>query len=306
MAAVAEAKTKMDIAAEVTNRVVEQLKEGKVPWQRPWTLLGAPSNLVSKKQYRGINLFLLAGATSPYWLTFKQAKDLGGNVKKGEKGSLCVFWKRISIQDKNGAEGDKKVIPFMRHYHVFNADQCEGLEKHIPKVEKFDNNPIEAAEKVVAGFIGGPGVDFGGDRAFYSPSFDKVSIPPMDRFKSAAAYYSTLFHEMIHSTGHADRLGRFENGVNQFIFASNSYSQEELVAEMGAAMLMGHCGLLDETIENTSAYLANWLGKLQDDKNLLVSAASKAQKAVDAILGTKFEEEKQDVEQENAVGAGTH
>jgi antirestriction protein ArdC len=283
---------KKNVYQIITDQVLELLEQGTVPWHKPWSGGGVPTNLVSKKPYRGINPFLLAcrGFASPYWLSFKQAQKLGGKVIKGSKSSIVIFWRWLEKEDK--ATGKKSRFPLLRYYRVFNVDQVEGIdESKIPQLaEKYDNDPIDAAEAVVSGFAGGPPVSYSGDRAFYAPAQDKVNIPGMSSFESAEGFYCTLFHELVHSTGHADRLNR-EGVTNLAFFGSHEYSKEELVAEFGAAFLSGHCGIESTTIENSAAYIHSWAKKLKSDPKLIVQAAAQAQKAADHILGTTFEKQ---------------
>jgi antirestriction protein ArdC len=281
-------KTK-DVYKEVTDRIIAALEEGTVPWRRPWKIEGGHRNLVSKKPYRGINPFLLEltameeGYEKPYWVTYKQAEALGGNVKKGEKSTLVVFWKILNFDtDERDKDGNKKVkkVPLLRYYRVFNVAQCEGIEDKVPVIEENDFDPIERAEQVISDMPNPPSFSWGGDRAYYNFATDAIRLPAKKRFDSAEAYYSTAYHEMIHSTGHKDRLGRIKDWA---MFGSDPYAQEELVAEMGAAMLCGVSGI-EVQKENTAAYIQHWIERFKDDKKLLVSAAGQAQKAADSII----------------------
>jgi antirestriction protein ArdC len=272
-------KMKPSVYQVVTDRIIEALEKGVVPWRQPWAA-EAPKNLVSKKEYRGVNVLLLGAAAkaSPWWLTFNQAKALGGNVKKGEKGTPVVFWK---VYDKEDDDGDKDRRFVLRYYTVFNASQCEGIE--VP-ASPAKSDPIEACEKIAAGYANGPKVQHGGDRAFYSPSHDLVQVPARESFKDPEHYYSTLFHELTHSTGAADRLDR--KGITDPIqFASHEYSFEELVAECGAAFLCSEAGIATATLDDSAAYLAHWVGRLKSEPRWIVEAASKAAKAADLVLG---------------------
>lgn len=288
----------------ITDRIAKTLEAGTVPWHKPWKVAGQPDcNLVSGKPYRGINVWLTLASTlefsftSPYWLTFKQCQGLGGRVKKGEKGTPIVFWnfKEIVEEAKDGNEAKVKKIPMARYYTVFNADQCEGLEKHIPKPEWEGKpfNPIAEAEKIVAGYQGKPAITEGGARACYSPSRDTVTMPPRQAFDSPAEWYSTLFHELTHSTGHASRLAR-EGVVENHFFGDEAYSKEELIAEMGAAFLSGMAGIENATVNNSAAYIAHWLKALKNDPKLIIQAASAAQKAADLILGISFAKQEEE------------
>jgi antirestriction protein ArdC len=282
-------KAKKDAYQIVTDKIVAMLEEGKIPWQKPWACLGAARNLSSGKHYRGINIWLLSATdySTPWWVTFRQAKALGGSVRKGEKGQHVVFWKLLQLKDKNapisptGTEKGRK-IPFLRYYTVFNVEQCDGITapEEAPR-EEFD--PVEAAEAIVEAMPQRPTIQHGGDRACYSPRLDQVRMPPRLHFESGAGYYCTLFHELTHATGHPSRVGRKELGAVA-AFGSDSYSKEELVAELGASFLANECNLSRATIHNSAAYIQSWLKALKNDKKLIVHAAAAAQKAADYIL----------------------
>lgn len=273
----------------ITNTVIEKLEQGNIPWHKPWSGGAFPKNLISKKEYRGINVFLLAaqGYASPYWLSFKQVKQVGGKVRKGEKSTIVVFWKPVEVTetDKETGEKKKKTIPFLRYYRVFNTEQCEGIDpKKVPTIEvNSDFQPIEACEKTVAEMQDKPNIRHEENRAYYSPLQDFVNMPKKEYFKKEEFYYSVLFHELGHSTGHESRLARKANDGWGF-FGSESYSKEELVAEMTAAFLCGIHQIEMETIDNSAAYIKSWLSKLQDDPKMVVLAAAQAQKASDYIL----------------------
>lgn len=266
----------------VTDQILKQLESGVAPWRKPWTMR-PPKNLISERYYRGINVFLLAssGYGSPYWLTYKQATERGGHVRKGEHGTKVVFWKigTREVEDADGDTVERKSI-LLRYYTVFNVEQCEGIESPnlAPAV-----NPIEECERIVARMPNPPAVEQDA-RAWYRPANDTVGIPSRNAFHSAEAYYATLFHELTHSTGHPKRLGR--EGIEKLnTFGSESYSKEELIAEMGAAMLCGVAGIEQRTLSNSAAYLQAWIDALKSDSRLVVSAASQAQKAADYIQG---------------------
>jgi antirestriction protein ArdC len=290
----------LDIYQAVTDRILELLDQGTVPWRQPFKRgsggeSGMPKNLISDKEYRGINVFLLAvtamleGYDSPYWLTFKQAKDRGGHVRKDERGSLVIFWAQREMEDK--ITGEPVHVPVMRYYTLFNAQQCEGLE--LPTAPKTDAEPdtqetpfepIVEAMAIVDGYEGAPRIEHHAGRAFYRPSEDLVSLPEPREFIDGESYYATLFHELVHSTGHSKRLDR---GIDTKTapFGSNDYSKEELVAEMGAAFLAAVSGISPPTIEQSAAYIESWRKKLKGDKKLVVQAAGAGQKAVDWVLG---------------------
>lgn len=288
----------------VTERVVAKIEDAIraaengetviAPWHRPWFQAGMPMNLVSKKAYRGMNVFLLSmiGYASPYFLTFNQVRKLGGSVKKGEKGMPVVFWKWIEVsKDKDGKKLEEpKKIPFLRYYTVFNVEQCEGIEDKIPSMPTRTFNPIEDGERIIANMPNRPNMENGEARAFYRPTTDTVNMPRKELFDGDAEYYSTCFHELVHSTGHASRLNRKEVTDGNF-FGSHDYSVEELVAEMGAIFLCNEIGVAT-TFDNSLAYLKGWLAKIKNDTKMLITASGRAQKAADYILGRKIGETK--------------
>lgn len=273
------------VTQSIINKLTAAIASGETvaPWCKPWdSKTSAPTSGSTGKHYRGINWFILSlmGRANPYWFTFKQAKALGGSVRKGEKGTAVVFWAMIETMK----DGKVKKQPLLRYYTVFNGEQCDGLpaKYDTPTATVRTFEPIAKAESVVDGWQGKPVIRHGGTRACYTPSLDTIDMPQKDTFKGNGEYYSTLFHEMIHSTGHESRLAREEIGKGAF--GSHEYSKEELTAEMGAAILSSHCGI-ESTMENSVSYLAHWLTKLKNEPTWLVSAAGKAQKAADMILG---------------------
>jgi len=277
------------IYEQITERIIDMLEQGTVPWRKPWKVqTGLPRNLLTKKPYRGINVLLLHAMSyeSPYWLTFRQALGLGGNVRKGEKACPVVFWKQLEIEDKKSGETEK--IPMLRFYYVFNIAQCDGLKNILPQGESPKHLPTRPDE-IVSQMPNPPEIKHGMRQAFYSPSADMVAMPDRARFDNEAGYFGTLFHELIHSTGHVSRLNRPTLTESEG-FGSNPYCKEELIAEMGAAFLCGEAGIAESNLDNSAAYLKNWLEQLQNDKKLIVQAATQAQRAVDFILGTKLEE----------------
>ena len=275
---------------QITDRIIAMLESGTVPWRKPWKSESIfPRNLVSKKAYRGINVFLLhaMGYESPFWLTFRQALELGGNVRKGEKACPVVFWKRIDIEGRE--LGEKQKIPMLRYYHVFNLAQCDGIKIFpAPAIDTPSISLPAKPEEILLHMPERPEIQHGMRKAYYSLSADIVGMPDKSQFETGAAYYATLFHELVHSTGHRTRLNRPTVTENAG-FGSDPYSKEELIAEMGAAFLCGQAGI-ESTLENSAAYLAGWLEQLRNDKTLIIQAAAQAQKAADFILGVKFEE----------------
>lgn len=280
----------------ITERVIALLKQGTVPWHQPWSGGGqAPQNLISRKPYRGVNVFLLhsLGYGSPFWLTFKQAQGLGGHVRKGERACPVVFWKWLDVERETDASGKTKRVPMLRYYSVFNVTQCSGIpSERIPATSDGtrQHEPIAQAERIAANMPKRPDVRHGLERAFYSPGQDFVGVPSPERFERPEHYYCVLFHELTHATGHESRLAR--KGVSGTdgewsAFGSTPYAKEELVAEMGAAFLCGQAGIVERTIDQSAAYVANWLERLRNDNRLVVTAAAQAQKAADFILGVK-------------------
>lgn len=303
---------KTDLYETVTARVIAALEAGTKPWSRPWgSVPGAELQLRSTGQeYRGINQLLLtltAGASgygSPYWLTFKQALDLGGNVRKGEKSTEIVFYKKLTVKDRDAAEGsdETKQIPMIRSYRVFNADQCDGLParyRPAPLVLVDSKARDEASEAALRS--SGADIREGGNRAFYSPDTDHVQMPPFAAFASVGGYLATLAHELVHWTGPNKRLGRTFGRR----FGDTDYAFEELVAELGSMFVCARLGVAGEHIDNHAAYLGSWLKKLRDDKRAIFKAAALAQTAADMVLansgaGAGIEEEEAEGEQRAA------
>ena len=279
----------------VTDKIISLLEQGTAPWRADWVRAAkTPISLHTGKPYKGINHFLLgmisqmSGYPSPYWLTFKQVGERGGKVRKGQKGSPCFFWK---VYDADGSDrnedtttdGKKRFVA--RYYTVFNVAQCDGLDfpqPVLPDPTTSGANPIIEAEKIVAGYHG-PSIDTKGLRPCYLPLKDTVEMPERNMFFSPEGYYATLFHELVHSTGHASRLDR--DIETPAPFGSPDYSREELVAELGAAFLCSEAGIAPPVIENQAAYLAGWLKVLKTDRRAIVTAAGQAEKAADLILG---------------------
>ena len=286
---------KTNIYDQITEQIVAQLEQGQVPWQKPWrngSFMGCVSH-TSGKPYSLLNQWLLGGRAGEY-LTYAQIQAEGGHVKQGEKSSFVVFWKTMDIiEEQTDEDGNTiKVVtgryPVLRSYNVFHIDQTEGI------TPKYDNAPVQTshvpmadAEHAIAGYVERDGLKlFIEERsdAFYRPSVDEVHVPKMEQYKVLEEYYSTLFHELTHSTGHAKRLNRKEVAGVSF-FGSESYSKEELVAEIGAAFLCQSVGIeCEKAFNNSVAYLQSWLKVLKNDKKMIVAAAAKAEAAVKYIL----------------------
>lgn len=288
-------KAKRDVAAEVTARIVEALEAGVAPWAKPWkgdagfsTGFSWPKNAASGRSYNGVNVILLgmAGYADPRWLTFKQAKEMGGSVKKGEKGTQIAFWNFVEKEQK---DGKIKKIPFLRTFTVFNVEQCEGLDEaklkaEAPKEKSEAENPGTVADEIAERV--GATVRRMGERAGYSPSRDMIVMPACEAFESETAYAATLLHELVHWTGHESRLNR-SFGKR---FGDAAYAAEELVAELGAAFLAASLGL--EGKLQHAEYLGHWVEMLKGDKTAIFTAAKEAQKAMEHLLGATEEAEK--------------
>ncbi len=287
-------KGKADLYQSVTDSIIKQLEAGAVPWVQPWgrpdseTPFGLPTNGDTGRAYSGVNILLLWGAaietkrTTQTWLTYKQAKKLGGQVRKGESGTtICYASSFIPKNEKLRAQEngtDAQSIGFLKKYTVFNADQCEGLDegffKHVAPLP--EREAIPAAERLITA----TGAEFriGGDRAFFSPHEDFIQVPPQQAFFEQINYYRTCFHELGHWTGHKTRLDRNLKGKK----GSKDYAREELVAEMATAFICAALGIVP-TVRHTD-YLAAWLKVLKEDKRAIFRAASLASKAADYVL----------------------
>ena len=273
----------MDIYAEVTARIIAEMEKGIIPWEKPWIARGGAISHATGKRYSLLNQMLLGSAGE--YLTFKQVQQEGGRVRKGEKASMVVFWKFIEQEDEETHE--KKQVPFLRYYSVFHLDQCEGLTAKYDKPLQQCANPCQTADRIISDYCAREGVSItheAGDRAFYRPATDSITLPHMAQFAATAEYYSTAFHELTHSTGHSKRLNRLDKTA---FFGSEAYSKEELIAEIGASALVNAAGLeTAHSLRNSAAYIQNWLKALRDDKRFIVSASGKAEKAVNLILGS--------------------
>lgn len=273
-----------DIYAAITDRIIAQLEAGTIPWSKPWVSAGAAGaaiSYVTGKPYSLLNQLIL-GRPGEY-LSFKQCEQRGGKIKKGEKSQMVVFWKWLEQEDEE--TGTKKEIPFLRYYNVFHVDQCDGIEPRKP-VELPDCAETKPEpEAVVENYCTRCGVRRTfepGDRAFYRPSTDTVTLPELKQFRTTTGYYETLFHELTHSTGHESRLNRLAKDAR---FGNDAYAKEELVAEIGAASILTILGMETEaSFQNNAAYIQSWLKALKNDKRLIVSAAGKAEKAIELIM----------------------
>jgi antirestriction protein ArdC len=276
----------------ITGRIIKLMQQGVVPWRQGWEVRRAwPCNLVSRKRYQGINAFLLHSMAyeSPYWVTFRQARELGGSVRKCEKSTPIVLWKKIEIESPITKEKEKKLL--LRYWSVFNVAQCDGLSGHVPAPEPDfpPLNPLTEAARIVENMPNPPAIKHGLAKAFYSVAGDYVGLPAPSLFTSQEEYFSTLFHELGHSTGHEKRLNR--ELLKAALDDPTDYPREELCAEMTSAFLCAEAGIAEATIENSAAYIKAWLKHLKDDAKLVVHAAAQAQKAADYILNRKGETE---------------
>jgi len=275
----------------INSRIMELLEQSVIPWKKPWNAQSNyPKNLISGRKYQGVNVFMLACSefSSQWWLTYNQVQSKNGHVIKGSKSTPVIFWKWLDRKDAptEGDNGTNGKIPMLRFYSVFNIEQTEGITH--PPAEETHNifDPVTSAENIIANMPLRPDIRYGGGRAYYSPSLDYVQLSHQHTFDTIEHYYNTLFHELSHATGHANRLGR--KGVTETsYFGSHEYSKEELVAEMGAAFLCGHAGIENTTLENSAAYIQGWLKALKNDKTLLIQAGGMAQKAADYVLNVK-------------------
>lgn len=294
--------TKLDVYEMVTNRIIELLEKGVIPWQKPWAEVGVPMNLISKRAYRGINLWLLLSLNYErnLFLTWDQLKKLGGSVNQGEHGHIVVFWKNVKKQPEElDSNKNPKQIPMLRYYKVFNVEQCRDIPKEImPELFKNEKDPIVECESIFNNMPDSPLLIFKGKQAYYDVAADHIILPHLKYFKTSESYYTTLFHELVHCTGSEKRLGR-KSLIDMVPFGSESYAMEELIAEMGAAYLAQHSGILPVEINNTVAYIDNWLGVFKKDTRFLISASGQAQKAVDCIMNVQIaKDERQEVFEE--------
>lgn len=302
-------ETKMNIYAMVTERIIKQLEKGIVPWQRPWSGAsladGGAINYCTRKPYSYLNQLLLG--RDGEWLTFKQVKALGGRIKKGAKGGMVVYYSVLSKQkqEKENEEGEKEtqtvtnlhLCPILKYYHVFHISDCTGIESKIKEVQPNDNiKPVDAAEDIINGYVSREsGLTFQNDKvsgnAYYSPSKDLVVVPKLSQYEIVEEYYSTTFHELTHSTMHPNRCNR-KSEMKSSMFGGEDYSREELVAELGSAMLCNAAGLdCDKAFKNSVAYIQGWLKQLKNDNKMIIWASSRAEKAAKYIMNIKDEKE---------------
>ncbi len=272
----------------VTDRIISQLEQGVIPWQKPWTgIRSGAYNRITKKPYSLLNQMLLQHDGE--YATYKQWTDLGGHVRKGEKSEIVVFWKIQPVEDvKEDGTKEVKQIPLLKYFNVFHISQVEGVEP-LPEEELHDIAPIEKADQVLNDYWTRENITVEhkvGNRAYYSPTLDMIRLPLFEQFNDSNEYYSTAFHESVHSTMKEDRCNRAEDKKGKLVaFGSNEYSKEELVAEIGSANLMNIIGIeTKKSFRNSTAYIQNWLSVLKNDVKFIVSASGRAEKAADYIL----------------------
>ena len=285
------AKEKFDAYQVVTDQIVKALEAGTRPWTKSWA--GGSGGLPLRhngQPYSGVNILILglSGFSNPYWMTFKQAQEYGGKVRKGSKSTKIVFFKAISITDKVSEE--EKNIPLLRTYNVFNAEQIEGLPERFYPGEEVRNQGerIEAAESFFA--AQNANLVHEGSQAYYRPSLDQIVMPAFEKFDDPEAYYGTLSHEFAHWTGHKSRLDR----DLKTSFGSRDYAREELVAELASSFVMHNLGLSAEPREDHAEYLAEWLKVLKEDKRAIFRASAAAQKACDFLVANTNPETKKE------------
>ena len=272
----------------VTEKIIEELEKGRIPWQKPWTgVKSGAYNRISKKPYSLLNQMLLGKAGE--WASFKQWSELGGHIRKGEKSSFVTFWKVQEIEEiKEDGTKEIKQIPLLRYYNVFHISQVEGVEP-LEMETLNTTEPLETAEKVFKDYVTREGIrveQTASNKAYYSPTFDLIHLPLIEQFTRAEEYYSTAFHEATHSTMKESRCNRQEDRKGKLVaFGSEEYSKEELVAEIGSANILNLLGIeTDHSFQNSTAYIQSWIKALRNDVKMIVSASSKAEKATKYIL----------------------
>jgi antirestriction protein ArdC len=299
----------------VTERMVAALQRGTVPWHKPWhAAAGRPRSMSTGQPYRGVNVFLLGltaaeeGYASRYWGTYRQISDLGGQVRRGERSTLAIFWKQAEHAEPDPRTGEPatRQLPVLRYYRVFNAAQADHLpDRYYPAPGQ--DAEIAAPQEVLDRYLAeGPRLlHVPGDRADYHPASDTIRLPLRSQFRSAEDYYATAFHEAGHSTGHPDRLNR--PGIAAFDhFGSGQYAREELAAQMTSSLLCAQTGIDNpEIFGNSASYIAGWLSALDHDHKLVITAAAYAQRACDLINQPEREPAKPIEHHPEAVPAGT-
>lgn len=296
---------KSDVYQRVTDTIVAELEKGVQPWFKPWNAEHAAGRITRPLRangipYRGINVIMLwasaveQGFSAPLWLTYKQAQQIGGQVRKGEKGSLVVYANTITRSETDEATGEEheRDIPFMKGYTVFNAEQVDGLPAHFYAVQAPALDSVARIERAEAFFAAtGADVRHGGNQAYYTAGADRVQMPPFEAFRDAESYYATLAHELCHWTKHPKRLDR---DFGRKKWGDEGYAMEELVAELGAAFLAADLDLVAAPRADHAAYIATWLKVLKDDRRAIFSAAAHAQRAADYLAGLQQQAQQED------------
>ncbi len=280
-------KARKDVYSIVNEKIIEQLELGTAPWRKPWKDAGVPTNLISKRPYQGINVMLLAmlGYEQNLFLTSKQLKEIGGSIKPEEKPHIIVYWNYQEVEATDEDEETESVSTkrgYLRYYTVFNIAQCEGIDKkYVPTIERVVNSNA-MCKLVVSNMPNKPRIQHKEQQAYYNPLKDFINMPKQSSFESDDAYYSTLYHELVHSTGHITRLNR-KDLIQMSELGIEQYSHEELVAEIGSCYLQSYVGITDQ-FEQSTAYIQSWLKVLRGNTKFIFSASRSAQKAVDYIL----------------------
>lgn len=287
----------IDIYQIVTDQIIALLEKGTIPWRKQWTSPELPANAFTKREYRGFNLLYLSCLPYelPRFLTWKQIHEVGGSVKHGEHGHMIVYWqiKKCVSSEETTIPNEKEPKPKMllRYYKVFNISQCYDLPETmttLPALGSITSSlPVHECEAIIQGMPNKPRIHTEGSQPCYVPSIDMVRMPHQNQFESASAYFGTLFHELVHSTGHKSRLHRDLADLHSM--RTDSYAAEELTAEVGACFLNRHAGILSTEVENSTAYISGWLTRLRNDKRFILQASAKAQQAVDYILNVRSE-----------------
>ena len=288
-----------DVYQIVTDRIIAQMENGVIPWHKPWCGVAEGAyNRVTGRRYSLLNQFLLTH-TGEY-ASFTQWEKLGGKIRKGEKADIVVFWKwpeeRLETNPDEPSSQEKDTVkrntrPILRYYHVFHISQVDGVAPLPTSTLPYDHEPLKKADILFHDYVRREKIhvqEETSNEAYYSPMQDLIHLPGLNQYEYVEDYYATAFHEAVHSTGHAVRLARFHG--EKVAFGSDSYSKEELVAEIGSAALLNMLGIeTDATIKNNAAYVQNWLSVLRGDRRFIVSAASQAEKAVHFITGGSCE-----------------
>ncbi|MEW8524843.1 MAG: zincin-like metallopeptidase domain-containing protein [Candidatus Thiodiazotropha endolucinida] len=286
---------RQDVYTRVTDKIIADLEQGVRPWMKPWNAEHAAGRITKPlrhngQPYNGINILMLwsaavtEGYSAPIWMTFRQAKELGAHIRKGEKGELVVYANTITRTEENGdGEETEHTIPFMKGYTVFNVEQIEGLPEHYYQLAEPVLDPVERIDHAEQFFAATKAdIRLGGNQAYYAIGSDRIQLPPFESFRDAESYYATLAHETTHWTRHPSRLDR---DFGRKRWGDEGYAQEELVAELGAAFLSADLGITPEIRDDHSAYIASWLKVLKEDKRAIFTAAAHAQRAVDFLHG---------------------